>query len=105
MNKDLVSIIIPIYNVEPFLKQCIINIIAKNTLFLIFFQSLFLFITKWIKLYDLMNDISHTSIKLLFVIFYSFFIYVISYYIILLIEKCKLEILLGKKFISKGNVK
>lgn len=82
-----------------------INIIAKNTLFLIFFQSLFLFITKWIKLYDLMNDIPHTSIKLLFVIFYSFFIYVISYYIILLIEKCKLEILLGKKFISKGNVK
>ena len=80
-------------------------IIAKNTLFLIFFQSLFLFITKWIKLYDLMNDIPHTSIKLLFVIFYSFFIYVISYYIILLIEKCKLEILLGKKFISKGNVK
>ena len=95
MNKDLVSIIIPIYNVEPFLKQCIINIIAKNTLFLIFFQSLFLFITKWIKLSNIIQNFSIFG-QFIFVLLYSGLIYIVSYVIILVLQKLHFDIVLGK---------
>ncbi len=73
-----------------------VNVIAKNTLFLIFFQSVFLFITKWVKLYDITAFMPKTYELFLFVILYSILIYVVSYFVILLIQKLNWNVLLGK---------
>lgn len=73
-----------------------VNIIAKNTLFLIFFQSVLLFITKWVKLYDITAFMPKTYELFLFVILYSILIYVVSYFVILLIQKLNWNVLLGK---------
>ena len=73
-----------------------VNIIAKNTLFLIFFQSVFLFITKWVKLYDITHLIPKTYELFIFVILYSSLIYLVSYFVILLIQKLNWNVLLGK---------
>ena len=73
-----------------------VNVIAKNTLFLIFFQSLFLFITKWIKLYNIISFMPKTYELFIFVILYSSLIYIVSYFVILLIQKLNLDVLLGK---------
>ena len=70
-------------------------IIAKNTLFLIFFQSLFLFITKWIKLSNIIQNFSIFG-QLIFVLLYSGLIYIVSYVIILALQKLHFDIVLGK---------
>ena len=72
-----------------------INIIAKNTLFLIFFQSLFLFITKWIKLSNIIQNFSIFG-QFIFVLLYSGLIYIVSYVIILVLQKLHFDIVLGK---------
>lgn len=73
-----------------------VNLIAKNTLFLIFFQSLFLFITKWVKLPNIIQCIPNILVQFLFVLLYSGLIYIVSYFVILLIKKLNLNIILGK---------
>lgn len=73
-----------------------LNVIAKNTLFIIFFQSLFLFITKWVKTYNIMLFLSHNYEKFIFVIAFSFLIYIVSYFTIKLLERLNWNIVLGK---------
>lgn len=73
-----------------------IDVIAKNTLFIIFFQSVFLFITKWIKLYNITAFMTKTYELFIFVILYSVLIYIVSYFVILMIQKLNLNVLLGK---------
>lgn len=73
-----------------------VTIIGKNTLFLIFFQSVLLFITKWIKISVLFSAISQTSNLLIISIFFSCAIYVISYFVILFLYRYDLRIILGK---------
>ena len=73
-----------------------VNVIGKNTLFLIFFQVLFLFITKWVKLYIITQFIPNTYELFIFVILYSFLIYIVSYFVIKICQALRLDILLGK---------
>ena len=73
-----------------------VNVIAKNTLFLIFFQCVLLFITRWVKLNNLTHLMNQQWEMFLLTIVYSILIYIVSYFVILLIQKKNWNILLGK---------
>ena len=73
-----------------------VDLIGKNTLFLIFFQSLFLFISKWCKCYNVLQFLPNTIEKLLYLILYSLIIYITSYFVIKVINKLNLSLILGK---------
>ena len=73
-----------------------VNVIAKNTLFIIFFHSVLLFITKWVKLYEITSFMPRTYELFAFVILYSVLIYIINYFVIILLQKPNLDVLLGK---------
>ena len=59
-----------------------VEVIAKNTLFLIFFQSAFLFITKWLKIYNITNFMPKITELFLFVVIYSVLVYIVAYFTI-----------------------
>ena len=73
-----------------------VNVIAKNTLFILFFQVVLLFITKWIKLYKITQYMPKTYEQFIFVVLYSILIYFVSYFVIKVLEKLKWNIVLGK---------
>ena len=76
-------------------KNKFVDVISKNTLFIIFFHWLLLFFIRWVGLIKYLYQITSVNIRVIIVGIITFIILVVSYYMIMILQKyC--PILLGK---------
>lgn len=87
-----------IFKISALLKWNLkfIEVISKNTLFIIFYHYLIIFIFSWCKYKSLIYLFNSTFSKICFCIFSAFLILLISYFSIIIFEK-NMPIILGKR--------